>query len=168
MTMTRIPRSDPRAAHVARNDTVSRTELDKFVGCRHRWLLATLRADGRPQISPVSGGLMPDGRLVLSTYPERSKVANVRRRPEVSVVVLSDDWNGPWVQLDGDARVLDLPEALDGFVEYYRSISGEHPNWDEYRRAMSEQGKCLIGIEATRWGPIASGGFPESMFEPEP
>ena len=83
------------------------------------------------------------------------------------MLVLSDDWNGPWVQVDCSAEVLDLPEALDDFVAYYRSISGEHPAWDEYREAMTEQGKCLIRIEVTRWGPIASGGFPESMFAAE-
>ena len=165
--MNRIPRSDPRAAHIARHDTVTRSGLDDFVAPRHRWVLATERDDGRPQLSPVSGGLVPDGRLVVATYPTRAKAANVRHRPNVSVTVLSDDWNGPWVQVDGTASVVEAPEALDDFVAYYRSISGEHPDWDEYRRAMAEQGKCLLSIEVTRWGPIAGGGFPESMFEPE-
>lgn len=166
-TMDRISRSDPRARYIARNEQVDRSELDDFVRDRHRWILVTTRSDGRPQMSPLSGGLLPDGRLITSTYPERAKVANVRRRSDTSVLVLCDDWNGPWVQIDGNAEVLDLPDALDDFVAYYRSISGEHPDWDEYRDAMTEQGKCLIRIQVDRWGPIASGGFPESMFQPE-
>ena len=90
---------------------------------------------------------------------------NARRDQRVSVAVLGDEFNHSWVQIDGDATVLDLPEAADGFVEYYRSISGEHPDWDEYRQAMADQGKCLILVRPTRWGPISRGGFPPSLFE---
>ena len=53
-----------------------------------------------------------------------------------------------------------MPEALDGLVEYFRDISGEHPDWDEYREAMRRQDKSLIRITSERWGPIATGGFP--------
>ena len=78
----------------------------------------------------------------------------------MSVLVLSDEFNGPWVQIDGDAEVLDLPAALEPLVEYFRAISGEHPDWDEYRAAMQRQGKSLIRVTPQRWGPIATGGFP--------
>ena len=81
----------------------------------------------------------------------------------MTVLVLSDDWNGPWVQVDGDAEVLHMPEAVDGLVEYFRSISGEHPDWDEYRAAMTKQGKCILRIEIDRWGPISTGGFPPEL-----
>ena len=74
--------------------------------------------------------------------------------------MLSDDWNGPWVQVSGTAEVIDLPDAVDGLVDYFRSISGEHPDWDEYRQAMVAQGKCLIRVTIERWGPVATGGFP--------
>jgi hypothetical protein len=77
--------------------------------------------------------------------------------------VLSDDFGGPWVQVDGTAEVLDLPDALEPLVDYYRSISGEHPDWDEYREAMAKQGKSLIRITVDRWGPIATGGFPPAV-----
>jgi hypothetical protein len=79
------------------------------------------------------------------------------------VLVLSDDFGGAWVQLDGTAEVLDMPEAEDAFVEYFRCISGEHPDWDEYRAAMREQGKSLIRITPERWGPVATGGFPARL-----
>jgi hypothetical protein len=83
----------------------------------------------------------------------------------VSVCVVSDEWNGPWVQVDGTAEVIDLPEAVEPLVDYYRSISGEHPDWDEYREAMRQQGKCLIRITIDRWGPIATGGFPPELAD---
>lgn len=153
------------ARKIATNRTVARDELLEFVRDRHRVVLLTTRADGTPQASPVSAGVDGAGRLVTSTYPERAKVANARRRPAGSAVVLSDDWNGEWVQLWGSLEVLDLPEALDPLVEYYRSIAGEHPDWDEYRQAMVDQGKSLLRLTIERWGPIASGGFPARLAD---
>ncbi|NAS22226.1 TIGR03618 family F420-dependent PPOX class oxidoreductase [Herbidospora sp. NEAU-GS84] len=148
---------------IAKNDTVTREELLDFLRPRHHAIVITARRDGRPQASPVSCGVDAEGRIVISTYPERAKTANARRNEQVSVIVLSDDWDGPWVQVDGDAEVLDLPEALEPLVEYFRCISGEHPDWDEYREAMIRQGKSLLRITPTRWGPVATGGFPARL-----
>lgn len=164
----KIPRDDRRANYVAKDVDVDRAALTAHLAERHRWVLSTTRADGRPQMSLVTGGMIADGRLAISTYPERAKAKNARRRSNVSVAVLGEAFNDAWVQIDGDAAVLDLPEAGDAFVEYYRSISGEHPDWDEYRQAMSDQGKCMIMITPTRWSPISSGGFPPSLFEDPP
>ena len=145
---------------IAQAQKVGLPELLEFVRPRHRAVLITTRADGRPQSSPLSCGVDAAGRIVISTYPQRAKTANVRRDPRVSLCVLSDDWDGPYVHIDGHAEVVDMPEALDGLVEYFRAISGEHPDWDEYREAMRRQGKCLIRVTIQRWGPIATGGFP--------
>lgn len=150
---------------IATTTRVGLDELLEFVRPRHRFILITHRSDGRPQASPVTGGVDDAGRLVVSTYPERAKTRNARRDERVSVVVLSDEWNDAWVQVDGTAEVLDVPEALDAFVEYFRNISGEHPDWDEYRRAMVDQGKSLIRITPTSWGPIATGGFPARLVQ---
>ena len=95
--------------------------------------------------------------MVISTYPQRAKVANLRREPAVTVLIHSDDWDGAYVQLDGTAEVLDLPDSVEPLVDYFRSISGEHPDWDEYRQAMRDQGKSLIRVTIERWGPIATG-----------
>jgi PPOX class probable F420-dependent enzyme len=153
------------ARSIAKNTRVDRDTLLDFLRPRHRVVLMTTRADGRPQSSPVSAGIDGEGRLVVSTYPERAKVTNIRRDPRVSACVLSDDWNGPWVQIDGTAEVLDLPEALEPLVEYFRSISGEHPDWDDYRAAMARQGKSLIRVTIDAWGPIATGGFPARLAD---
>ncbi|WP_433129990.1 PPOX class F420-dependent oxidoreductase [Micromonospora sp. CA-240977] len=153
------------ARSIARNTRVDRDSLLDFLRPRHRVLLMTTRADGRPQSSPVSAGIDGQGRLVVATYPERAKVTNIRRDPRVSACVLSDDWNGPWVQIDGTAEVLDLPEAVEPLVEYFRSISGEHPDWDDYRAAMVRQGKSLIRVTIDAWGPIATGGFPARLAD---
>jgi PPOX class probable F420-dependent enzyme len=142
---------------------VDREGLLEFLRPRHRGLLATTRRDGRPQLSPVTSGVDENGRIVIATYPQRAKTANARANPLVSMCVQSDDWNGEYVQVDGRAEVLDMPEALDGLVDYFRCISGEHPDWDEYREAMRTQDKSLIRITIERWGPIATGGFPPEL-----
>ena len=150
----------PRTATAER---VDRDGLLAFLRPRHRALLGTTRRDGRLQLSPVTCGVDTEGRVVVSTYPSRAKVVNARRDPRVVLCVLSDDWDGPWVQVEGRAEVLDLPEALEPLVEYYRAISGEHPDWDEYRAAMQRQGKSLIRVTPEQWGPVATGGFPPGL-----
>ncbi|MCF6743776.1 PPOX class F420-dependent oxidoreductase [Blastococcus sp. KM273128] len=150
---------------IATADRVDREALLEFLRPRHRAVLLTRRREGGPQLSPVTCGVDGEGRVVVSTYPQRAKVVNARRDPAVSLCVLSDEWDGPWVQLDGRAEVLDLPEALEPLVEYYRSISGEHPDWAEYRTAMERQGKALLRVTVDSWGPIATGGFPAGMAD---
>lgn len=147
---------------IATKDRVGRDELLEFVRPRHRMLLVTTKQDGSPQVSPVTGGVDRDGRVVVATYPDRAKTTNLRRRPRATVLVLSDEWDDAWVQLDGTAEVLDMPapEAEEGLVDYFRCISGEHPDWEEYREAMRRQGKTLLRITVDSWGPIATGGFP--------
>jgi PPOX class probable F420-dependent enzyme len=150
---------------IATNRTVELADLIEFVRPRHNLLLCTTRTDGRPQLSPVTGGIDDEGHILISSYPGRAKSRNAAARPEVSVCVLSDDFGGAWVQVDGTAEVLGMPEALDGLVDYFRCISGEHPDWAEYREAMRIQDKVLIRITPTRWGPIATGGFPAEVAE---
>ncbi|NHC47485.1 PPOX class F420-dependent oxidoreductase [Motilibacter sp. K478] len=152
-----------RDVAIATNTTVDREQLLEFLRPRRKGLVITLRRDGRPQVSPVACGVDAEGRLVVSTYPERAKTRNAERDPRVSICVLSDDWNGPWVQVDGQAEVLHMPEALDALVDYYRALAGEHPDWDEYREAMRRQGKSLLRVTIERWGPIATGGFPARL-----
>jgi PPOX class probable F420-dependent enzyme len=165
-TIGRQPLEEP-VPSIATNRYVEREELESFIRPRHQGVLLAHKKDGSPQASLVTMGLDTDGRIVVSTYPERAKAHNLRRDPRASIVVLSDDFGGEWVQVDGTADVLDLPEALEPLVEYYRVIAGEHPDWDEYRQAMVRQGKSLIRITIEEWGPIAKGGFPARLVDDE-
>ncbi|CQD20970.1 ATP-binding protein [Mycobacterium lentiflavum] len=151
---------DFMAPKTATADVVSARQLLEFIRPRHKMLLTTFRSDGSLHSSPVTGGVDEQGRIVIATYPQRAKSVNIRRTPSASVLVLSDDFNGPYVQVDGDAEVIELPDALELLVDYFRVIAGEHPDWDDYRRAMADQGKCLIRVTPRRWGPVATGGFP--------
>ena len=150
---------------IATDTYVDRSGLQDFVRAKHRSALLTYRRDGSAQLSLVTMGMDDQGRVLISSYPSRAKVHNLRRDPRASVLVMGDEFNADWVQVDGQAEVIDLPAALEGLVEYFRVISGEHPDWDEYRAAMQKQGKVLIRITPTRWGPISRGGFPAHLVE---
>ncbi|GAA4699196.1 PPOX class F420-dependent oxidoreductase [Nocardioides nanhaiensis] len=148
------------AKNIATADRVDLEQLLEFVRPRHHLVLVTSRRDGSPQVSPVTGGVDEQGRIVIATYPERAKTNNARRHPDVSVLVLSDEFDDAWVQVDGTCEVIDPPDSVEPLVDYFRAVAGEHSDWDEYRQAMRDQGKSLLRITPTRWGPIATGGFP--------
>jgi PPOX class probable F420-dependent enzyme len=129
----------------------------QFVREHHRAVLATRRADGRPQLSPVLVGVDAAGRAMISTRETALKTRNMRRDPQVSLCVMSDGFFGPWVQIEGLATLLSLPEALEELVDYYRRVAGEHPHWDEYRQAMEKEQRVLVRITIDRAGPDRSG-----------
>jgi PPOX class probable F420-dependent enzyme len=128
-----------------------------FIRKNHHAVLATYRADGSPQMSPVAADVDPDGMVVVSTRETALKVKNLRRDPRVSVCAISDGFYGQWVQIDGRATVVSLPEAMEGLVEYYRRVAGEHADWDDYRAAMERERRVLLRITVDRAGPDKSG-----------
>jgi PPOX class probable F420-dependent enzyme len=128
-----------------------------FLRANHRAVLATARADARPQMSPVTCGLDEAGRVIISTRETAVKVRNLRRNPVASLCVFTDAFFGPWVQVEGQVEIISLPEAMEFLVEYYRLVSGEHPDWEDYRAAMVRDRRCLIRIDIARAGPDISG-----------
>jgi PPOX class probable F420-dependent enzyme len=132
-------------------------EAREFIRKNHRAILATYRGDGTPQMSPVAADVDPEGMVVISSRETAMKVKNLRRDPRASVIVLSESWYGPWVQVDGRAAIVSLPEAMEGLVEYYRRVAGEHDDWDEYRAAMEKERRVLVRISVERAGPNQSG-----------
>jgi PPOX class probable F420-dependent enzyme len=132
-------------------------EALEFVRGNPRAVLATARSDGRPQLSPVLVAAGPDGRLRISTREMAVKTRNVRRDPRVSLCVLNEGFYGDWVGFDGTAEVVSLPEAMDLLVEYYQAISGEHPDWEEYRAAMERERRVMLVVTVERAGPNVSG-----------
>jgi PPOX class probable F420-dependent enzyme len=135
-------------------------EVDKaiaFLQDRHQAVLATFRRDGRPQMSPVTVAVDAAGYVLVSTREGAIKTANVRREPRVSLCALSDRFYGDWLQIDGLATVVALPEAMELLVDYYRRAAGEHPDWDDYRRAMERERRVILRISIERVGPDVSG-----------
>jgi PPOX class probable F420-dependent enzyme len=129
----------------------------EFLRRNHRAVLATARDDGRPQLSPVTVGVDPAGRVIISTRETAVKVRNLRRRPFASLCAVTNNFFGEWVQVEGDVEIISLPDAMEFLVEYYRLVSGEHPDWDDYRAAMNRDRRCLVRIDIIRAGPDISG-----------
>jgi len=132
-------------------------EARQFLRENHRAVLATFRVDGRPQLSPVAVGVDAEGRAVVSSRETAFKVKNLRRDPRASVCVVSDNWYGGWLQADGTASIVSLPEAMDLLIDYYRRLAGEHPDWDDYRAAMERERRVMVRIELERAGPNHQG-----------
>ena len=133
-------------------------EARDLVRRQHRAVLATWRPDGTPQLSPVVAGLDADGYVVISTRENAYKVRNLRRDPRAYLCLFPDSFfGGRWVQLDGTVTVVSLPEAMEPLVEYYRGISGEHPDWDGYRAAMVRERRVIVRMGITRAGPDVFG-----------
>ncbi|GGO67482.1 PPOX class F420-dependent oxidoreductase [Nonomuraea cavernae] len=135
-------------------------DLDKareFLRHNHRAVLQTRRGDGGAQLSPVTVGVDADGHVVISTRETAVKTRNVRRDPHVSICAFTDAFFGEWVQVDGQAEVISLPEAMDHLVTYYRDIAGEHPDWDDYRAAMIRERRVILRVTLTRAGPDVQG-----------
>jgi len=129
----------------------------EFMRANHRAVLATRRSDGHPQLSPVTVGIDDDGRVIISTRETAMKTKNLQRDPHASVCIMNDGFYGDWVQAEGTAEIIRLPEAMDLLVDYYRRISGEHPDWDDYRQAMRRDRRVIVAITLTRAGPDRSG-----------
>jgi PPOX class probable F420-dependent enzyme len=129
----------------------------EFLRVHHRAVLATTRADGRPQLSPVVAAVDDAGRVLISTRETAIKSKNLARDPRASLCVINDNFFGEWIQAEGTAELIRLPDALELLEDYYRRISGEHPDWAEYRAAMQRERRLVVRITLTRAGPDRSG-----------
>ena len=132
-------------------------EARDFIRTHHNAVVATLRRDGRPQMSPNLVGIDDDGSMIMSTRETAVKVANIRRTGWASVCVFEDAFIGRWVQAEGSATVESLPAAMEALVRYYRLLVGEHPDWDDYRAAMQREKRVLLRIQIERAGPNVGG-----------
>jgi len=136
---------------------VTTDDVRDFIRTHHRGVLATSRQDGSPQMSPVLVGVDDDGTLIISTREGAMKTANVRRLGRAAVCVFQDEFYGEWVQAEGAATVESVPEAMEALVRYYRLVAGEHPDWADYRAAMTRDKRVLIRIRIDRAGPLKAG-----------
>ncbi|MGI9028650.1 MAG: PPOX class F420-dependent oxidoreductase [Ilumatobacteraceae bacterium] len=131
-------------------------ELDRameFARQHRHGVIVTLKRDGRPQLSNISYDLGDDGVVVVSITDGRAKTANLRRDARASLYVTQDDF-WAYVVLEGDAELTPVaadPDdaTVEALVDYYRRVQGEHPDWDDYRRAMVADGRLLLRLRPT-------------------
>ena len=136
---------------------MSPEQAQQFLRDHHRAVLATIRSDGLPQLSPVTCAVDDDGRVLISTRETAVKIRNLRRNPFASVCAFTDPFYGPWVQAEGMAEIISLPGAMELLAEYYRRISGEHPDWDDYRAALVRDQRVLLRMTISKAGPDRAG-----------
>jgi PPOX class probable F420-dependent enzyme len=132
-------------------------EAREFLRANHAAIMATFRRDGRPQMSPVGATVDEAGRVIVSTRQGAMKTRNLRRDPRISLLVLNPGFYGAWAQVEGTAEIVEQPEAMELLVDYYQRMSGEHPDWDDYRAAMVREGRVLVRFEIERAGPNVEG-----------
>lgn len=135
---------------------MTRDDARRFIADNHNAVMVTRRRDGGVQTSPITVGLDDDG-IVISSRETAYKVRNIKRDPQVTLCVFTERFYGPWIQVEGTAEIVSLPEAMEGLVDYYRRISGEHPDWDDYRRAMEDQKRVLVRVSIDEVGPTKKG-----------
>jgi PPOX class probable F420-dependent enzyme len=128
-----------------------------FLKQNHRAILVTFKGDGSLQTSPVGAVVDGDGYAVISSRETAYKTRNLRRDPRATLCVMNDGFYGRWIQVEGRAEIMSLPEAMEPLVDYYRRAAGEHPDWDDYRAAMHKEQRCLIRIQIERAGPDRAG-----------
>jgi|ERR1019366_3176199 PPOX class probable F420-dependent enzyme len=128
-----------------------------FIRKNSRGVLATYRRDGQAQLSPVIAAVDAEARVVISTREGAIKTVNLRRNPHASFCALSDRFYGEWHTVEGSVEIVNLPEAMEPLVDYYRRVSGEHPDWQEYREAMAGERRVLVRITVDRSGPTTQG-----------
>jgi len=151
--------------NIATTDHADRDGLRDFLVGKRHLVLVTQRSDGRPQVSPVTGVAVGGDdrhplRILVSSYPSRAKTKNLVRDAACTVLVLSDDFDGPWVTVYATASVRHGEDGVEALVDYYRAAAGEHDDWDEYRQAMRDRSKVCLDLAVDDWGPIATGGVP--------
>ena len=128
-----------------------------FLRANHRGVMATTKADGSTQMSPITVGVDGEGRVVVSSRETAYKVRHLRALPYAAICAFTNGFFGPWVQVEGPVEIVSLPEAMEPLVEYYRDISGEHPDWDDYRAAMEREQRVVVRVTIERAGPDVSG-----------
>ncbi len=128
-----------------------------FLRSHHRAVMATTRADGTTQMSPIGAGVDAEGRVVVSSRETAYKVRHLRSLPYAAICAFPDAFYGDWVQVEGPVEVVSLPDAMEPLVDYYRELSGEHPDWDDYRAAMARDRRVLLRMTVERAGPTVSG-----------
>jgi PPOX class probable F420-dependent enzyme len=94
---------------------------------------------------------------MVSTRETAAKTRNLSRDPRAMFCVINDAFFGDWIQIEGTAEIVHLPDAMDLLVDYYRRANGEHPDWDDYRTAMQREQRVMIRVSITRAGPDRHG-----------
>ena len=129
-------------------------DAQKFIKDNHRACIAVRQKDGWPQMTLVTPGIDAAGRIILTSRGTTYKVKHLRRDPKVSMLIFGEQFSGSkFVQIHGSAEVVDLPHAMDGLIDWYKTVRGEHKNWEDYKQQVTDEKRVLIRINIEKVGP---------------
>ena len=129
-------------------------DAQKFIKDNHRACIAVRQKDGWPQMTLVTPGIDAAGRVILTSRGTTYKVKHLRRDPKVSMLIFGEQFSGSkFVQIHGSAEIVDLPQAMDGLIDWYKTVRGEHKNWEDYKKQVTDEKRVLIRINIEKVGP---------------
>jgi PPOX class probable F420-dependent enzyme len=130
------------------------SEAHEFIKHNHHGVLVARKKDGSLQMTLVTPTLAADGHVIVTARDTTYKVRNIRRNPQVSLLVFGDQFHGSnYVQIDGIAEIVDHPAAMDIVLDWHRQVRGEAKNWDEVRQKTLAEGRIAIKISVEKCGP---------------
>ena len=125
-----------------------------FLKNNHHGCLVTRKKDGSLQMTLVSPVLGADGNVIITARDTTYKVKNIKRNPQVSLLVYGDTFHGSnYIQIDGKAEVIPHPAAMDIVLDWHRKIRGEPASWDEIRQKTLAEGRIVIRVNIEKVGP---------------
>jgi PPOX class probable F420-dependent enzyme len=129
-------------------------DAQRFLQQNHRACIAVRQKDGWPQMTFVSPGIDAEGRVIITSRSRTYKVKHLRRDPRVSLLVFGEQYSGSkFVQIHGRAEIIELPDAMDTLVYWYKQVRGEHKSWDDYKRQMADEKRVIIRVTIEKVGP---------------
>ena len=130
------------------------SDARKFMRENHRACIAVRQKDGWPQMTFVTPGIDTQGRAIITSRGTTYKIKHIRRDPRVSMLIFGEQYSGSkFVQIRGTAEIIELPEAMDTLIFWYKQVRGEHKNWDDYRKQMHDEKRVIIRVNIEKAGP---------------
>ena len=129
-------------------------DAQKFLQENHRACIAVRQKDGWPQLTLVTPGIDPEGRVIITSRGTTYKVKHLRRDPRVSLLIFGEQYSGSkFVQIHGNAEIIEQAQAMDTLIYWHKQVRGEHKNWDEYREQMQNEKRVIIRVAIEKVGP---------------
>jgi PPOX class probable F420-dependent enzyme len=129
-------------------------DAQKFLQQNHRACIAVRQKDGWPQMTFVSPGIDPQGRVIITSRGTTYKIKHLRRDPRVSMLIFGEQYSGSkFVQIHGAAEIIEQPAAMAMLIFWYKQVRGEHKNWEEYKKRMADEKRVIIRVNIEKVGP---------------
>lgn len=129
-------------------------DAQEFLKQNHRGVLVARKKDGSLQMALVSPTIDADGKVIITSRDSTYKVKNIRRNPQISLLVFGEQFNGSkYIQIEGKAEIIEHPRAMDIVLDWHRQIRGEPADWEEVRKKTLAEGRIAMRVTIEKVGP---------------